>query len=526
MLRATRPEMPPAMAETLDLRRAVMRCGECGQRFGADATFCPFDGAKLQAAAWDPTGDPLLRRVIDGRYEIVGVLGEGGMGTVYQVRHTSLDRLFAMKVLRRDLASDPDLAARFMREARATASVKHPNIGVINDFGRIEVGGAEVPYFVMENLVGQTLAHAIKAGGALPTALGVRIVLKVAGALAAAHAERIVHRDLKPDNIFVLGSAAGAAAVDVRVVDFGAALILGASRVTKAGVVFGTPHYMSPEQASGQPVDHRADIYALGVIMYEMFTGRVPFVADTYMGVLTQHMFVKPVPPSLLKDAQEERPGQDAQAPSERRLGAVEAIILRALEKKPEHRYGTMHDLAADLERASALEPDGSLRVAPPLDAAAPARAGVANVPTLSLDSHPASTDELEATKASTRSRRARARAWAIYGAIVLGAATLTLVAVRALQRSHEAPAAAAVPSPVSSAEPYLAASLAAAPPIAPAPPLPAASATPPPVAIVSVPNAASARSASRAPHASASPAKKPAAPAPRPGDFADPWAK
>ena len=203
------------MAETLDLRRAVMRCGECGQRFGAEATFCPFDGAKLEATAWDPTGDPLLRRVIDGRYEVVGVLGEGGMGTVYQVRHTTLDRVFAMKVLRRELASDPDLAARFVREARATAAVKHANIVAINDFGRIDDGAARpgltdgIPYFVMENLVGQTLAHAIKIGGALPAALGVRIVLKVAAALGAAHEQRIVHRDLKPDNVFLLGSAAG-----------------------------------------------------------------------------------------------------------------------------------------------------------------------------------------------------------------------------------------------------------------------------------------------------------------------------
>ena len=144
--------------------------------------------------------------------------------------------------------------------------------------------------------------------------------------------------------------------MDVRVVDFGAALILGASRVTKAGIVFGTPHYMSPEQASGQPVDHRADIYALGVIMYEMFTGRVPFIADTYMGVLTQHMFVKPVPPSQVSERARE-------------LGALEEVILRSLEKKPEHRYGTMHELAADIERVSSFGPDGSLRVAPTADA-------------------------------------------------------------------------------------------------------------------------------------------------------------
>jgi serine/threonine protein kinase len=491
------------MAETLDLRRAVMRCGQCGQRFGEEATFCPFDGAKLESFSWDPAGDPLLRRVIDDRYEVVGVLGEGGMGTVYQVRHTTLDRLFAMKVLRRDLASDPDLAARFMREARATARVKHPNIVAINDFGRIENAEGELPYFVMENLVGQTLARAIKHGGALPAALGMKIVLKVTGALAAAHAERIVHRDLKPDNIFLLGSGAGDGAVDVRVVDFGAALILGASRLTKAGIVFGTPHYMSPEQASGQPVDHRADIYALGVIMYEMFTGRVPFVADTYMGVLTQHMFVQPIPPSRVSERARE-------------LGALEGVILRALEKTPEQRYATMQELASDIERLSSFGPDGSLQVAP----AGPVspRAEGASRPSFSLASAAERTSDPDppspsiVTKTAARHRRARARAWVTYGSIVLGVAAATVALVRLLRPSRVADVPAAT---VSAFPPSTASALPPRPGSSPSAPPPA----PTPRTEPTAPIAPAARSASRPPRA------KPVPP-PLPGDFADPWAK
>jgi serine/threonine-protein kinase len=489
------------MAETVDLRRAVMRCSECGQRFGADGTFCPFDGTKLASTEWSPAGDPLLKKVVDGRYEVVGVLGEGGMGTVYQVRHTTLDRLFAMKVLRRDLASDPDLAARFMREARATASVKHPNIVAINDFGRID---GDLPYFVMENLVGQTLARAIKTGGAIPAALGVRIVLKIAAALGAAHAEKIVHRDLKPDNIFLLGSAANPTSVDVRVVDFGAALIVGASRVTKAGIVFGTPHYMSPEQASGQPVDHRADIYALGVIMYEMFTGRVPFVADTYMGVLTQHMFVKPVPPSQVSEAA-------------RALGALEGVILRALEKKPEQRYATMQELAADIERMSSFAPDGSLRVA---GTAEDAFAATRPVFTMANELEPATREEMKAsiTGTITRRRRAQARAWVTYGGITIGVAAVTIALVRLVQHHGASPAmtpATAAPAVVAAPSPSA---------IPPPRPVPVPAVTPAAASSDAPAAAASSRSASRPDRSAAAPAKKP--PAPLPGDFADPWAR
>ncbi len=342
--------------QTVDIRREVKSCATCKRRFTRDAGFCPFDGTKLEIAPFDPLADPLIGARVDGRYDVVSTLGEGGMGRIYEVRHAALGRPFAMKVLRPDLAQDEDLAARFIREARATASVKHPNVVQITDFGRLPDG---VPFFVMELLVGHTLGEIIKAV-ALPPARAVRILRKVAGALSAAHAAGVVHRDLKPDNIFLVGGSRDPTAVDpsvrarslaqlssgaeVRVVDFGAAKFVGDTRLTRAGVVFGTPHYMSPEQAGDQPVDGRADVYSLGVIMYEMFCGKVPFEAETYMGVLTQHMFSRPTRPS-------EVPG------AARELGELEDITMRCLAKRPEERFASMDDLIASLDQAAV--PDG-----------------------------------------------------------------------------------------------------------------------------------------------------------------------
>jgi serine/threonine-protein kinase len=351
--------------KTVDIRREVKLCPTCRYRFSRDAAFCPFDGVKLEAAPFDPLADPLIGTRIDARYDVVSILGEGGMGRIYHVRHAALDRPFAMKVLRPELAQDADLASRFIFEAKATASVKHPNVVQITDFGRMPDG---VPYFVMELLVGHTLGELIKAGGPLPAARAVRILRKVAGALASAHAAGVVHRDLKPDNVFLIGGSRDVAPVDdpergrslallsygadVRVVDFGAAKIVGSSRVTRAGVVFGTPHYMSPEQASGDELDQRADIYSLGVIMYEMFTGRVPFEADTYMGVLTQHMFVRPTPPSQVCETAKE-------------LGELEAITLKCLEKRPGDRYASMDDVVLAIDQLVELRGDDGMPPTP-----------------------------------------------------------------------------------------------------------------------------------------------------------------
>jgi serine/threonine protein kinase len=331
--------------KTIDIRDEIGQCPTCARRFSGDAAFCPFDGVALVASVADGRPDPLVGTTIDGRYRVLEVLGEGGMGRVYKVNHLAIERAFAMKVLRRDLARDELLAARFIHEAKATASVEHPNVVQITDFGRLDDA---TPYFVMELLVGRTLGQVLK-WGPLRARPALRILEQVAKAASAAHAAGIVHRDLKPDNVILVGAlpnldressdATGPwqERVDVRVVDFGASKVVGASRVTRTGVVFGTPHYMSPEQASGQAVDARADLYALGVIMYEMLTGRLPFEADTYMGVLTKHVFVQPMPPSEVGVANAE-------------LGALEAVTLRCLEKNPDDRFASMNELLTSLD--------------------------------------------------------------------------------------------------------------------------------------------------------------------------------
>jgi serine/threonine-protein kinase len=329
----TQPHGLAGLTKTAEARRpaieAVRRCPTCHQHFSGDARFCPFDGDPLAIAeGYRPEADPLLGKLIEGRYEVESVLGEGGMGSVYAVRHRALDKRFAMKVMRADLARQGELAARFIQEARATAAIGHPNIVQITDFGELPSGA---PYFVMELLDGTPLSKLIRQGGPLPARLAVRVLVQTASALSAAHAAGVIHRDLKPDNIHVLKNDT------VKVLDFGVAKMAGAGRLTRTGMVFGTPHYMSPEQASGSEVDHRADMYALGIIMYEMFTGKVPFEADSYMGVLTKHMFMEPEPPSHVNEAARE-------------LGALEDVTLRCLEKRPEARYSSMDELVADIQ--------------------------------------------------------------------------------------------------------------------------------------------------------------------------------
>jgi len=324
--------------------RGATVCPQCGQHFSADGRFCPFDGEPLRSAPeWEAPSDPLIGSVVDERYEIVAVIGEGGMGVVYSARHCALGKRFALKALRKDLATDREIAARFMQEARTAASVSHPGLVEIIDFGQLPAGQ---PFFVMELLEGQSLAQLVRRGGPLPAARAIDIVRQIADALGAAHEHSIVHRDLKPDNVHISPGPAGRD--HVTIVDFGLAKVIGASRLTRAGMVFGTPHYMSPEQAQGDPTDHRADIYALGVVMYEMFTGRVPFEADSYMGVLTKHMYMAPTPPSQLVGIE--------------KLGVLEDIILRCLEKKPDHRYQTLRELSRDLDLA--LNPTGPRPIA------------------------------------------------------------------------------------------------------------------------------------------------------------------
>jgi serine/threonine-protein kinase len=321
-------EAPPEQADQGPAsERLATRCSKCGRSFGAAARFCPYDGEALDATAASD-GDSLIGTIVDGRFEVLSLLGEGGMGVVYRVRHRVLGREFALKALRADIAREEHLGARFLREAQSAASINHPNVCEITDFGELD---GPRPYFVMELLTGDSLS-AILQRDKLSIGRVVDLSEQVARALDAAHRAGVVHRDLKPDNIIVELTPTEER---VKVVDFGLAQIAGHSRLTRPGIVFGTPHYMSPEQASGGDVDQRADIYALGVMMYEMLTGRVPFEAETYMGVLSKHLYLDPEPPSQV-------------APN-RHIGALETIVLRCLKKAREERFESMSELLDDL---------------------------------------------------------------------------------------------------------------------------------------------------------------------------------
>ncbi len=310
-------------------------CPRCGTRYGDEFAVCPEDGTPTTELPPESAVDPLLGTLVDNRYRIEKLIGEGGMGLVYAVTHIAIGKKLAMKVLRGEMARDPDVVQRFVQEAQSASSIGHENIISINDFGRLP---DESVYFVMEYLDGESLTDVIARGGSIPVTEALHIIRQIASALGAAHARGIVHRDLKPDNIYLIRRGDGSTNF-VKVLDFGIAKVGGASsKLTKAGMIFGTPHYMSPEQAAGQTVDHRTDIYALGVIMYEMFVGRVPFDADTFMGILTKHMFEAPKPLSQA-------------AGVGNRLGALEDVTLKALQKKPEARFQSMAELIAELER-------------------------------------------------------------------------------------------------------------------------------------------------------------------------------
>jgi len=327
-------------------------CTICGARFSEEVGFCPTDGTptkEMEDSA--PREDPLIGRVIDGRYRIEEQIGEGGMGVVYLSTHTVLGKKLALKVLRGEMAKDEETVRRFMQEAQAATSIGQQNIIDISDFGQLPDG---TTYFVMEHLAGQALTKLIKQGGSVPMADAIRIIRQIASALGAAHQVGVIHRDLKPDNVMLISR--GGDPYFVKVLDFGIAKVGGAaSKLTKTGMVFGTPHYMAPEQAAGQAVDQRTDVYALGVMMYEMFTGKVPFDADTFMAILSKHMFEPPIPPSE----------RDLGV----KLGAIEDVILKALAKKPEDRYQKMDDLVVDLDTLASggtIDLGGSAGMSPP----------------------------------------------------------------------------------------------------------------------------------------------------------------
>ncbi|HEU4613944.1 MAG TPA: protein kinase [Kofleriaceae bacterium] len=260
-------------------------CSACGQSFASDVAFCPNDGARLIKLAAER--DELIGRVLDARYEIRSPLGKGGMGTVYRGWQLSVDREVAIKVIHPKLAGDRSTVKRFLREARLASRLSQPNIVNVYDFGQSE----GVLYLVMELLRGHTLASELGQARRINPRRTITIASQLCDALEAAHAQGIVHRDLKPSNIVILDDPPGRDLI--KVLDFGLAKSLvqdSGSVVTNTDALLGTPLYMAPEQIEGAVSDQRADLYSLGCILYEMLSGKPPFLDNAVSVVLARHM--------------------------------------------------------------------------------------------------------------------------------------------------------------------------------------------------------------------------------------------
>jgi HAMP domain-containing protein/predicted Ser/Thr protein kinase len=319
-----------------------LREGMTGMKKGAGVTSPAPSGATMAETATLAAVTPgvAIHRgdLFASRYDILSTLGKGGMGVVYRAHDRQLDEEVALKVLRPDvMKDDPTLLERFKQEIRLARRITHRNVLRTHDFGET----AGTPYISMEYLEGVTLKDLIVNKGALPLGVGLRIAKQMCQGLEAAHAQGVVHRDIKPQNMLILPETG-----DLKVMDFGIARVsgvkaaeaAGASGLTTAGMVMGTPDYMPPEQAQGAAADFRSDVYSLSVVLFEVFTGRLPFVADTMMKVVMAHIQTAPPLPRSVNPA----------IPP-----ALEGVILRGLEKDPARRYQTVGALLRDLGEVS-----------------------------------------------------------------------------------------------------------------------------------------------------------------------------
>jgi tRNA A-37 threonylcarbamoyl transferase component Bud32 len=324
--------MPPRPDLCDDPDDPAMQCPTCNTQVDESQRFCPSCGTVLSAA--DPQGpDPLIGQTLGTKYKVIRLIGEGGMGAVYEGEQQlgTTKRKVAVKTLHPHLSRDAKIKARFEREVGTIAELEHPNTIQVYDFGTTPEG---ILYLVMEFLSGRSLADILEKDGPMSGERTEHILQQVCGSLEEAHGRGIVHRDLKPDNVVLLERAGKKDFV--KVLDFGIAKRSreedkNEQKLTQQGMVLGTPPYMSPEQFTGRPIDARSDIYSLGVMAYEMLTGKLPFKADTAWEWATQHMTQQPIPIESLAE------GMRAPAP-------MRAAITRALAKSPDDRFQTVRE--------------------------------------------------------------------------------------------------------------------------------------------------------------------------------------
>ena len=312
-------------------------CPECGRNYGDDAIVCAYDGFALSSgttSAWtgEKAGPPEAGDVL-GVYRILGQIAEGGMGVIFRAEHVRLGRQVALKVLKPELACRTDIVRRFFEEARAVNEIGHPNIVDVIDF--VEVSDQDPPlvYMVMELLVGEDLANRVRGAGPLEPEEAVRIACQVCDALIAVHRVKILHRDLKPENIFLINDEDSHR---VKLLDFGVAKAFGERQrvnLTDPGTAIGTPEYMAPEQILGKELDERTDIYALGLVLYDMLTNSVPFQASKYGELLVAQ--VKETPEPVSRRRREGTPVPPA----------LEAAVMRCLQKKQVDRFQNAREL-------------------------------------------------------------------------------------------------------------------------------------------------------------------------------------
>ena len=306
------------------------------------------------------------REILGGQFQVLEKIGTGGMGSVYKASQPAMNRMVAIKILHPKLANRKDLTSRFRREARAMSQLSHPNTVKVFMYGELEEDGSL--YIVMEMLEGRNLNQTVRKDGPIPSDRAIPILIQVCGALQEAHDLGIVHRDLKPENIFL--SRQGGINDYPKVLDFGLAKVTerqmqpGSIILTQEGMVFGTPEFMSPEQAQGKTLDARSDIYSLAVILYEVLTGKLPFSAKTPMEYIQKHV-TEPIIPLSERVA-------DKQFPKE-----LDVVMAKALSKKPEQRYQTA------AEFAEALRPFGGA-AARALPSLKPEKAGSVATPNAS----------------------------------------------------------------------------------------------------------------------------------------------
>jgi len=332
-----RSEATPAVT------RPLVRCTRCAAVQAAGSLRCALDGGELEPAVDNPSPGGLI-----GCWRLLARLGSGTTGTVFAAEHVLIGRLAAIKLLHASLSSAPVLVSRFLAEARAVCRLRHPNVVEVTDFGLLTTGQ---PYLVMERLTGLDLARRLEVDRVLQPVVVLRIAREIARALEAAHAEGIVHNDLKPENVVLLEGSTDEAP-RLKVIDFGASS-LAERQEDERGVLYGTPEYVAPERARGAPADGRADLYSLGVILYEMLTGGFPISGATPgETLLAQLTSTPPAPASPLGPLP---------------LGVTQ-LVGRALRKSPDERQQSASELLAEVERAlEDLARDGWRRWLPSL---------------------------------------------------------------------------------------------------------------------------------------------------------------